>query len=71
MRRRSRVSRLKSADGKLWPGDTVVEFDGSINAAILKLRSAMRSESGDDGFIETVARRGYRLLIPAQNEKQE
>jgi DNA-binding winged helix-turn-helix (wHTH) protein/tetratricopeptide (TPR) repeat protein len=55
---------------RLWPGDTVVEFDGSINAAILKLRSAMRSESGDDGFIETVARRGYRLLIPTQNGKQ-
>ena len=30
---------------RLWPSDTVVEFDGSINAAILKLRSAMRSES--------------------------
>jgi DNA-binding winged helix-turn-helix (wHTH) protein/tetratricopeptide (TPR) repeat protein len=55
---------------RLWPGDTVVEFDGSINAAILKLRSAMRAESSDDGFIETVARRGYRLLIPVQDGRQ-
>lgn len=55
---------------RLWPSDMVVEFDGSINAAILKLRSAMRSESGDDGFIETVARRGYRLLIPVEDRKQ-
>ena len=38
---------------RLWPGDTVVEFDGSINAAILKLRSALRAESNQDGFIDT------------------
>ena len=49
---------------KLWPNDTVVEFDRSINAAILKLRSALRDTSNDDGFIETVARRGYRLVVP-------
>jgi DNA-binding winged helix-turn-helix (wHTH) protein/tetratricopeptide (TPR) repeat protein len=55
---------------RLWPSDTVVEFDGSINAAILKLRTALRCESNDDGFIETVARRGYRLLVPVQNGKQ-
>ncbi len=55
---------------RLWPDDTIVEFDGSINAAILKLRSALRCESNDDGFIETVARRGYRLLVPTQNGKQ-
>jgi DNA-binding winged helix-turn-helix (wHTH) protein len=55
---------------RLWPDDTIVEFDGSINAAILKLRTALRCESNDDGFIETVARRGYRLLVPVQNGKQ-
>jgi serine/threonine protein kinase len=46
----------------LWPNDTIVEFDRSINAAILKLRSALRDPASDSGFIETVARRGYRLL---------
>ena len=48
---------------RLWPNDTIVEFDRSINAAILKLRSALRETSNDDGYIETLARRGYRLLI--------
>ncbi len=52
---------------RLWPGDTVVEFDRSINAAILKLRSALRDTSNDDGFIETVARRGYRLMLPVEH----
>lgn len=49
----------------LWPDDTVVEFDGSINAAILKLRASLRDMSDNDGFIETVPRRGYRLQVSA------
>ena len=52
---------------RLWPDDTIVEFDGSINAAILKLRSALRGEPNDEGLIETVARRGYRLMVPIHN----
>ncbi|MGB6745334.1 MAG: protein kinase, partial [Terracidiphilus sp.] len=55
---------------KLWPNDTVVEFDGSINAAILKLRASLRDMSDDDGFIETVPRRGYRLQIPVEPQVQ-
>jgi serine/threonine protein kinase/tetratricopeptide (TPR) repeat protein len=55
---------------RLWPGDTVVEFDRSINAAILKLRSALRDTSSDDGFIETVARRGYRLMLPVEHSTE-
>ena len=51
---------------KLWPNDTIVEFDRSINAAILKLRSALRAGSSRSGFIETVARRGYRLRAPVE-----
>jgi len=49
---------------KLWPNDTVVEFDHSINAAIRKLRQALEDPADRPIYIETVARRGYRLLIP-------
>ena len=56
---------------RLWPSDTVVEFDRSINAAILKLRSALRDASNDDGYIETVARRGYRILLPIDHEEDD
>jgi len=55
---------------KLWPDDTVVEFDGSINAAILKLRASLRETSNQDDFIETVARRGYRLLVPVEPQRK-
>ena len=49
---------------KLWPNDTVVEFDHSINTAIKKLRHAFGDSADKPVYIGTVARRGYRLLTP-------
>ncbi len=49
---------------QLWPNDTVVEFDHSINAAIKKLRVALGDSADNPKYIETVARRGYRLMVP-------
>ena len=54
---------------KLWPNDTVVEFDHSINAAIKKLRLALGESAEEPQYVETVARRGYRLLVPVQWEE--
>jgi serine/threonine protein kinase/DNA-binding winged helix-turn-helix (wHTH) protein len=51
---------------KLWPNDTIVEFDHSINAAIKKLRAALGDSAESPRFVETVARRGYRLLVPVE-----
>jgi serine/threonine protein kinase/Tol biopolymer transport system component len=45
---------------QLWPNDTVVEFDHSINAAIKRLRQALGDSADNPHFIETLARRGYR-----------
>jgi serine/threonine protein kinase len=53
---------------RLWPNDTVVEFDRSINAAIMKLRVALGDTADNPRFIETLARRGYRFLIPVEND---
>src|SRR5215472_9045414 len=61
----------------LWPNDTVVEFDQSINAAIKKLRLALQDSAEEPEYVETVARRGYRLIVSAQwselacDDKQE
>jgi len=47
---------------RLWPNNTVVEFDHSINTAIKNLRQAL-GETGDrPRYIETIPRRGYRFL---------
>jgi eukaryotic-like serine/threonine-protein kinase len=50
----------------LWPNDTVVEFDHSINAAMKRLRQALDDSADNPQYIETLARRGYRWLVPAQ-----
>jgi eukaryotic-like serine/threonine-protein kinase len=51
---------------KLWPNDTVVEFDHSINTAIKKLRQALGDTAASPKYVETMARRGYRLLLPVE-----
>src|SRR5690348_310864 len=51
---------------KLWPNDTVVEFDHAINNAIKKLRQALGDSVQKPKYIETVGRRGYRLMIPVE-----
>ena len=51
---------------KLWPNDTIVEFDRGINAVINKLRRVMNDSAEEPKYIETVARRGYRLMAPVQ-----
>ena len=47
---------------RLWPNNTIVEFDHSINAAIKKLRDALGESADEPRHVETVARRGYRFL---------
>ncbi len=49
---------------KLWPADTFVDFDHSLNAAIRRLRDALGDSAESPRFVETVARRGYRFLTP-------
>ena len=49
---------------RLWPNDTVVEYDRSINAAIKKLRQALGDSADDPKYVATVGRRGYRLIVP-------
>jgi len=47
---------------KLWPADTFVDFDHSLNKAINKLREALGDSAENPRFIETLAKRGYRFL---------
>src|SRR5579859_2165253 len=48
----------------LWPNDTVVEFEHSINAAIKALRVALGDDADNPRFVETLPRRGYRFIAP-------
>ena len=51
---------------KLWPADTFVDFDHSLNTAINKIREALGDSASSPRFVETVARRGYRFLAAVQ-----
>src|ERR1700690_281487 len=47
---------------RLWANDTVVDFDHSINATIKTLRRSLGDSADGPRYIETLARRGYRLM---------
>ena len=47
---------------KLWPADTFVDFDHSVNTAIKKLRQALGDDKNKPRFVETLPKRGYRFL---------
>ncbi|HEY6289947.1 MAG TPA: protein kinase [Terriglobia bacterium] len=49
---------------RLWPNDTVVEFENSINAAVKRLRLALNDSADRPQYVETLARRGYRWMVP-------
>ena len=49
---------------KLWPADTFVDFEHSLNAAIKRLRAALGDSAETPRYVETLARRGYRFIAP-------
>jgi Tol biopolymer transport system component/DNA-binding winged helix-turn-helix (wHTH) protein len=49
---------------RLWPSDTFVDFDHSLNTAMMKLRDALGDSTDAPIYIETVPRRGYRFIAP-------
>src|ERR1700735_2386205 len=53
---------------KLWPADTFVDFDHSLNTAVNKLRETLGDSASSPRYIETLARRGYRFIAPVQTE---
>jgi Tol biopolymer transport system component/DNA-binding winged helix-turn-helix (wHTH) protein len=48
----------------LWPADTFVDFDHSLNTAMMKLRDALGDIADAPVYIETVPKRGYRFIAP-------
>jgi Tol biopolymer transport system component/DNA-binding winged helix-turn-helix (wHTH) protein len=50
----------------LWPQETFVDFEHSVNTAVKKLRKALEDSVHNPKFIETVPRVGYRFLAPVE-----
>src|SRR6476646_5839153 len=49
---------------RLWPAETFVDFERSLNAAVAKLRQTLTDSAEQPRYVETVARRGYRFVAP-------
>ena len=49
---------------RLWPEGTYVDFDGSLNVILKRLRAAIDDDPENPRFIETIPRRGYRFIAP-------
>ncbi len=54
---------------KLWPADTFVDFEHSINTAIKRLREVLGDSAESPRFIETLPRRGYRFIYPVNGAR--
>jgi TolB-like protein/DNA-binding winged helix-turn-helix (wHTH) protein/Flp pilus assembly protein TadD len=55
----------------LWPADTYVDFEHSLNAAMKRLRAALGDSADAPRFIETLAGRGYRFIAPVSQPAEE
>ena len=50
----------------LWSDGTFVDFDHGLNTAINKIREALGDSAASPFFVETLAKRGYRFIIPVE-----
>lgn len=51
---------------RLWSDDTFVDFDHSLNTAVMRLRESLGDSSDNPRFIETLPRHGYRFIAPVE-----
>ncbi len=51
---------------ELWPDDTFVDYEHGVNSAVNRLREALGDTASNPRFVETLARRGYRFLVPVE-----
>jgi DNA-binding winged helix-turn-helix (wHTH) protein len=47
---------------RIWPEDTFVDFDHSLNTAVAKVRDALGDSANNPKYVETLAKKGYRFL---------
>jgi Tol biopolymer transport system component/DNA-binding winged helix-turn-helix (wHTH) protein len=67
LERPGEIATREELQTRLWPSDTFVDFDLSLNSAVKKLRQALGDESDNPRFVETLYRRGYRFIAPVSN----
>jgi DNA-binding winged helix-turn-helix (wHTH) protein len=51
---------------RLWPESVFTDFEHGLNKAVNKLRRSLDDAGEDSRYIETLPRRGYRLVAPVE-----
>jgi DNA-binding winged helix-turn-helix (wHTH) protein len=51
---------------RLWGRDTFVDFEAGLNTAVYKLREALSDPAEAPRLVETLPKKGYRLMVPVQ-----
>jgi TolB-like protein/DNA-binding winged helix-turn-helix (wHTH) protein/Tfp pilus assembly protein PilF len=64
--RRGEVVTREELQRNLWPADTFVDFEHSVNTAVMRLRDALGDSAESPRFIETIPRCGYRFIAPVE-----
>lgn len=71
LERRGELVTREELQKALWPADTFVDFEHSLNAAIKRLRQALDDSPEQPQFVETLARRGYRFIAAVEPHRAE
>jgi TolB-like protein/DNA-binding winged helix-turn-helix (wHTH) protein/Flp pilus assembly protein TadD len=50
----------------MWNSDTFVDYEQGINVAIKKVRNALGDSAEDPKYIQTIAKKGYKFLLPVE-----
>jgi Tol biopolymer transport system component/DNA-binding winged helix-turn-helix (wHTH) protein len=68
LRNSGKVVSREDVKRELWPGDTFVDFDHGLAAAVNKIREALCDSAEKPKFVETIPRRGYRFIGKVEPE---
>jgi TolB-like protein len=63
LERQGEIVTREELQSLLWPDGTNVDFDKSINSAVKRLRDVLNDNVEKPKYVETVARRGYRMPL--------
>ena len=66
----SRAGELVTRDelkAQLWGDNTFIEFDQGLNTCIRQIRTVLGDDADVPRFIETLPRRGYRMLVAVEH----
>ena len=49
---------------RIWPNESFGDFDQAVNVAVTKVRAALQDSAENPQYVETLPKRGYRLIAP-------